>query len=668
MKPPRRLRFRKLSALLALLAFAAPVGALAPGEWRHQQTVEVPAAGLVRMDLPPATLSAARPGLEDLRILDAGGNEVPFLIERPAPQPATLRRAESFFASLEASATKVTVETGMIEPVGGVTLETPANDFIKAVRVEGSQDGGRWQELAADRPVFRLPGGAARLEVEFPPARWKLLRLTLDDRRAEAVPITGVQVHGEKIASPTEPVAVTIKSRDESPGITRLALDLGAANLRLATIEIETAEPLFTRAVTVAVPEVTEEGIREQPIAEGVVHRIALESATAAQLSVEIEKQVGSRELVLLVRNQDSPPLAITSVRATRRPTRMTFLARAPGSFRILTGNNQCPAPRYDVAALSDRLKGAEAMRLAPSPLADNPEFRAPEALPGVAESSAPLDVSDWKRRKPVQLTQPGAQQLELDLEVLSRASPGFADLRLVRDARQFPYLLERTSIARAITPVLAPSHDPKKPRLSRWSLKLPQPALPLTRLACTSGTALFERELRLWEEVPDERGDKYPRELGRATWRRTPGRPAVDLVLEFAQKPATDSLLLETDNGDNPPIDVNSARAWYPVTRLVFKTAAPADPPFRLYYDNRQANPGRYDLSLVAPQLLAAEKSIATLGPEEGAKKSAWLESESLSGPRRILFWAALTAVVLGLLLVLARLLPKATPPDQPA
>ena len=662
MKRRHRLCNRAVAgAILALLATGvAPLRALSPAEWRYQQALEVPVPGLVRVDLPPATLNAARPGLEDLRLIDATGAEVPFVIEEPAPQRGIRQRAKSFRVSLAAKSTAIVLETGVQKPVGGVTLESPARNFVKAVRVEGSHDAQEWQELAAGRQVFRLPDGTAKLDVEFTPGTWEFLRLTIDDQRAGPVPFTGAEVHGEKTGAPTAPVAVTIKSRDESPGVTRLALDLGAANLRLATIELETPEPLFTRAVTVAVPEIADEAIRENPIATGTIHRVALDGTTAEWLRVEIEHRVRSRELLILVRNQDSPPLRISGVRAERRPVRMVFLASGAGTFRVLSGHAQCAAPRYDLAALAGRFTGATASEIKPAAIAENSEYRVPDALAGMGETSAPLDVSQWKFRKAVQIAGSGAQQLELDLDVLSHANASFADLRLMRAQRQLPYLVESTSILRALTPQITAANDPKKPRLSRWSLKFPQPALPLTRFACASPTPLFERELRLWEEVPDERGDKYPRELGRATWRRTPADPARDVIFEITQRPLTDTLLLETDNGDNPPLDLATVRAWHPVTRLAFKAAPGAGEPLQLYYGNEKASRPRYDLALVAPQLFAAEKTVAALGAEEGGKKSTWLAAEPLSGGSRIAFWAVLALVVAALLIVIARLFPK--------
>src|SRR6185436_14801066 len=108
------------------------------------------------------------------------------------------------------------------------------------------------------------------------------------------------------------------------------------------------------------------------------------------QLSVPVDRQVRSRELLLLIKNQDSPPLPITAVRVERRPVYLVFLARQAGGYHLLTGNSRCPAPRYDVASLGASLKtAASPIKLAS--LADNPNYRSPEVLPGMQEGDTAL-------------------------------------------------------------------------------------------------------------------------------------------------------------------------------------------------------------------------------------------------------------------------------------
>ena len=67
--------------------------------------------------------------------------------------------------------TVIVLETGLAQPLDAVTLETPAMNFIKAVRVESSNDGKNWQILAQGRPIFRQPYGAANLKISFPAGR-----------------------------------------------------------------------------------------------------------------------------------------------------------------------------------------------------------------------------------------------------------------------------------------------------------------------------------------------------------------------------------------------------------------------------------------------------------------------------------------------------------------
>jgi hypothetical protein len=423
---------------------------------------------------------------------------------------------------------------------------------MKAADVEGSNDGRTWTKLAGGDSLFQLPNGATKLRVSVPEGAWQFLRSPLTTGIATGAFHRGAPAQGaHNRACGSGPV--TIKSRDESPGTTRLALDLGAANLTLGSLRIESNEPVFTRAVTLAVPEVGDDGIRERNIADAVIYRVNVNGKNEAHLEIPLESQIHTRELFVLIRNEDSPPLSIDTVRADRRLVRLTFFANQPGQYSLLSGNTQCAAPRYDLSALSGKLRNATATDVVPSALVPNPNYKPPEALAALTLTGAQLDVAKWKFRKLLPLTQSGVQQVELDPELLARSQPDQRDIRIVRGEYQLPFLFERTSLSRPISLNAAAANDPKKPALSRWSLKLPQPGLPITRLVCTSSSPLFHRQMRLWEEVTDERGDKFASELGRATWDQTPNSPKRDLVIELNARPKSDTLFLETDNGDNP-------------------------------------------------------------------------------------------------------------------
>ena len=502
-----------------------------------------------------------------------------------------------------------------------------------------------------------MGNGAARLRVQFPEGKWQFLRVVVDDNRTEPLPWTGARLIIAGSPAPTEPVAVTIKSRDENPGMTRLGLDLGAANLQVASIRIGTSEPVFTRTVTVATPELSEEKLHEQTLSSAVLYRVDLNGKIEARLDIPIEKQVYGRELVLLIDNGDSPPLVVSEIRAERRMTRLLFFAPTAGSCNLLSGNSQCDPPRYDLSQLGDQLRRAGAAEGRVSLPALNPDYDAAANLPQGFATGAKIDVTPWKFRKSIQVAKAGAQQLELDPDVLARAMPDLRDLRVVSEEVQLPYLIERTSINRTVTLTAGSANDSERPNVSRWQLKLPQAATPITRITCASDSSLFERTFRIWEELTDERGDKYADELAQATWRRVPNQPVGQLAASLERTPRSDTILIETDNGDNPPIELHDFRGYYPATRVIFTSAK--SQPTALYYGNDEAAAPRYDAKLIAAQLLRSERIPAAFGPQETLKSER--VRETLNGSARYIFWGVLGIVVVALLVLISRLLPKA-------
>jgi hypothetical protein len=645
-------------ATFVLLCCAAANAAL-PGDWQHEQKFELSTPGLVKISLPVETLDAARAALEDLRVYDDAGNEQPYWLERPTPGVKTMQLAKSFQVTLNANHTLMTIETGLAQPIDGVTLETSAVNFIKAVRVETSTNGIAWQLLAQGLPIFRQPSGAEQMRLPLTPGIRRWLRFTVDDQRSQPIPFTNARVHGALTeAAPSEVQSVAITERNETPGQTRLTLNIGAANLDVASVTLDTEEQLFTRQVAVAVPQVAEETIREQTIGQGSIYRVALEGQPAsANLSIPLNRQVPSRELVLLIQNLDSPPLTIRGARIERRPVYLAFMARRTGSFYLMTGNRRCALPLYDLASLGANLKTTAATPVNFSPLAVNPDYHAQEALPGLQLTGTSVNVSDWKFRKAIELKSSGVQQLELDLAILAHCDPHFADLRILHGSNQVPYLIQRTSISRPLPLTVSTTNDTKNPRLSRWIIHLPRPGVPITRLSCSTKTSLFQRQVSLSEELAGERGEVYRQGLGDASWVQTPDRKSRELTLSLNATPQSDTLFLETENGDNLPIQLEQFNAFYPATRVIFK-AGPQDQLF-CYYGNPHASPPSYDLSLMASELMTAERSTATLSDEQQLKR----DSRSLGGTPNsggIVFWAILALVVVILLAIIARLLPK--------
>jgi hypothetical protein len=645
-----------------LLLLAASQDAALPSPWRKVQELTVPRAGPLKIDLPVETLDSARSSLEDLRLLDEGGREISWVAERPRQEARASIRSARFETSLEKEATVLLIETGFSEPLEQISIETPSEGFIKAVRLEGSSDRKRWTILRNAEPLFVGPARARKLHIDLARAAWPFIRLTLDDQKSAPVPVTGVVLlPAAPPAAPAEAWSVEIVERLEEPGRTHLRLRFPGRHVTLAEIGIDTPEPLFTRRVALASRSYADGRVSESLLAEGTLYRMAQEgSSSVSKLSLAADVLLPERELLLTIENADSPPLQVTALHVRRRPVRLTFTAPKAGRLHLLSENPDCPAPRYDLAALP--APGRE-LPVEPgatvSALRDNPSYRAPEALPGLGGPGAAIDPSPWGFRKPVRLGAGAIHQLELDIDVLSHAAHGAQDLRLVREGKQLPYVVESTSLSRPISLPLASDPDPKRPTLSRWSIALPRKRVPVSRLTFTAPEALFHREVRLSEDIPDDRGVVQRVPLASASWVRRAG--SGPLVLTIQQEPRGDRLLLEVENGDNPPLTLTDAKAWFPLTRILFKTSP--GPDLHLYYGNPQARAPEYDLALAAPQLLVAARLPAALGSEE-VLAAAPRQAEGASGSGNWLFWGVLALMVVGLLLLISRLLPA--PPKE--
>src|SRR5207244_11047929 len=128
-------------------------------------------------------------------------------------------------------------------------------------------------------------------------------------------------------AVPTEPVGVRVKSRVEADGDTRLVLDLGAANLTLATIEFETPEALFQRDIVARVPEIVGEEIRETDVARGFIYALDTGDLTRVRKRTSpLDRQVRARQLLLIIRHLYSPPLVTSAGSGSLRPVCLLFL------------------------------------------------------------------------------------------------------------------------------------------------------------------------------------------------------------------------------------------------------------------------------------------------------------------------------------------------------
>ena len=629
-----------------LLLLLAATSALADhAAWTHLQKLPVTQTGLQRVELDPALLDASATALGDLRLVNPAGEERPFAILTPQRPSRHVEQATNFVQRLEGTVSRFAFQSAGREALNEVEFRVVESDFIKSATLEGSVDGTTWQTLAENTLICRR-SGFEKVTLRFAEAKWTHFNLTLDDSRSRPVVIESATLRGGRDAATELPQTASILSREEKNGATHLRIGLGAANLSLATLRLKSPEGVFQRQIRIGGTSTW-------------FFRLQHEGRSVEDLEHTLDQSHPSRELDLIIENGDNPPLKIDGVEITRHMLPLVFQADVAGEWQLFAGNPQASAPSYDLAKMSDQLRRATSVPVTASAVAANPTFRAEATLPATgADGEVKLDLSAWAWRRAILPSEKEKRVFRLDLDdhALAHAAPGGGDLRVIAGGNAaegvlIPHLLieghESTRVAMEFTPF----PDEKRPKTSRWRLTLPMEKLPVKALHLRTSSALFQRTLYVF----DQPNGKL-RQIGTAVWKSTPDSPQPELRVEIGGWRPSAELVIETDNGDNPPLQLSGVEVEKPVVSLLFEAHGGARP-LHLFYGKPNTYAPDFDIRFVRDRFEKATHVPAKLGDAEVLKPVKATASTSSGGPW---LWAALVLVVGGLLWVVARLLPK--------
>jgi hypothetical protein len=652
------MRRRAAVLLPALLLVVWSMGA-------EERGVLPAAPGPNRLDPDPAFLARAAPlrytgesryagGLEDLRLLAdlAGGErEVPYLLITPRPGDARWISGSLLPVARTKIASGLETDLGAIVSVDRIEVEGISAPFLKRARLEGSGDRAHWTLLASDITLFDLPDQKLRnVEISFAAGSYRYLRITWDDRTSAVVgSVDRVSARVHDPVAPAEATRVAVESRrlGSEPGKSRYRLRLPGAHLPVVAIELEVASGDVFRDASISEPRLSGGELVPQSLGMGKLRRTERFGGAASDLTIPI-RFPSSGDLDLIVDDGNNPPLSITAVRAKLAPLPWIYFDAPPGA--IITaryGDARQTAPHYDLEA------SRQAIARSNPPLAKWSGSATPTASESSLDTSlaafrgATVDRDQFRYERALPPARRGVTRLLLDADVLAR-SRGLDDVRIV-DAvtRQVPYVVESSDAPLAVE--LPVKRNEGQTQTSSYALHLPYDHFPPgTRLVIRTDARVFDRNVTL-QRPPDDGRTRGQEIVASTSWRGSdPELAAPPLTFEV---PATEAreLELRVDEGDNAPITVASVSLLIPSSSLRFYHPGT---PLRLLYGNDRVAAPHYDLSLLAPRLLAEPARdlglSAAVVPEEGER----------TGTERKIFWVVIAAVTVMLLVVLARLL----------
>src|SRR5206468_7512444 len=195
-------------------------------------------------------VATATGGLADLRLFDASGREVAYLlVPNPTIEPSW--RAAIAILPVAPVETEKEKTSGFEADLGGLftidrfRIDGLSSPYLKRIRLEGSGDRARWTVLVSEGTLFDLPDSRLRqTELSFAAGSYRYLRVTWDDTRsarvAQAPSVQAREISTVSVRAPlTTPVA--FERRPSEPGRSRFHMRLPGGRLPVPALALHVA-------------------------------------------------------------------------------------------------------------------------------------------------------------------------------------------------------------------------------------------------------------------------------------------------------------------------------------------------------------------------------------------------------------------------------------------
>jgi hypothetical protein len=658
------------------VAAGASLAASSPPElaslFPRRAEIFVDRPGLSRLPLPPEVIAQCRPDLSDLRILDLGGREIPYLVDSGPPPDLALEARTLFEPRLLEALQEVVERESMADlrretyrlslPAGeprawDLVIESRQERFVRRVEVTVVPDGG--DELPVwEGSMFRLlEPRREKLAASLPALRAGSLEVTLEGEETFFVEpsfrFVASRLLPEQELLRIDLAVVSVVSHGGST-VVELERPRGLVPDRLA---VETATGSFNRRIEIRDLGAGGEG---EVLGSGILYR--LEGADIARTELALAAARGDR-LQVVIEDGDSPPLNEVGFRAILRRPSVVFSLGLTGSEEaagyLLYGGGRAHRPRYDLAGLvaaeRRRLAGEEARiaaelhdtaRLPPArlgPSAANPLWDPAPALafamrPGTRLASWPFR---YRRSLSVPETSDGLLRLGLDAATLARCRSDLADLRVVdAESRQWPYLIDRSGPPQRVALEVGEAVTAE----GRSIYELTPPAVPLRleEILLDGPAPFFDRPFEIAAVRPG-RGDTM-RTVTRGRLSRRPDAPG-QITLPMGGMRVT-ALELRVQDGDDPPLEWSMAEARVAQPALLF--AAPRGN-YTLLFGEADARQPSYELEQVRELVLAVGAADIEAGELiENPQRGAFARFRGEGGWQQVVLWVVLVGAAL--------------------
>ncbi len=662
------------AAAVLLVIASASAQQPSPDRFRFERSIDTSGAGARRLAVDVPLLTGAQPSLADLRLFDEHGAPVPYiLLQSPVRQ-----RQWTDGAVLPIAATDKTsgfeADFQKAQAMDAIRVNGLRPPFLKRLVLEGSGDREHWTLLAGEGTVFDLPDqGLRQIDVPFPTGIYRYVRVTWDDRNSGRVPVPS-SVHARQLTGVVPPppltARMTVERRGSEPGRSRYRVKLPAAHLPITAIDVmvppdvHVFRPAFVRESRLS-------GLNVQPadLGRGRLTQVARDGVVAGAMRIPIEAP-SEPEIDLVIEDGNNPPLDVTGVSIVFDDLPWIYFEAPGGAVTARYGDPAAVRPSYDLEAVRAgvRIDAVTDAAWGPARRMTSASDTTPAAAP-LPDTGPVLDADLFRVRRAIPDGPSGLVALLIDADMMAHSrgpDAQFADVRIVDAAnRQVPYVIERRDEP-LVLPVTLERRDSDVPEprtgagrsRSAYLIRVPYNELPRAQLVVETSARVFQRAVELSVERPADRSHRAPWRsvVAMTTWSHVDNDEAASALLLPLPSVDENEIWLTVDEGDNSALPLTGARLLLPSYRLRFYRRPGAV--LRLAYGRDDLAAPRYDLALLAPQVLGVEAQELAAAPPAGGAMDRHAEFIS-----RRTFWVFLSSAVLVLLGLIVRLARKEEP-----
>ena len=299
----------------------------------------------------PLIVAKCKPGLADLRIHDNNGKIVPYYIQ---PQQTVFK--ESSFVELPIlnsargadKQTYFTIQNTSDKIVNELILQIKNTDAGRLVTISGSDDNDKFYVITENIYLQNVTGeeGAGMQSISFPPSRYKYFRVTILGKDVLPVNITraGFNIDNNvvgKYEKIPKPFIRQVDSSDKNSYIT-IGLSEKFQSDKLDLL-IKGAK-YYKRNIE----------IRDGKDKNGESYYFTISPDNISSLLVHFKTNL----LLLVIHNDDNPPLQITGVDLWQLSTSVVAYLEKGKKYSLLFGDNNATAPGYDISNFAESVSG----------------------------------------------------------------------------------------------------------------------------------------------------------------------------------------------------------------------------------------------------------------------------------------------------------------------